>query len=310
MGLDDVLSDLEEIGYTARPVVVPACAVNAPHRRDRVWILGHAAGTLSLADAIGRDGWANDEGQGPAERNRAGRCGEDAAHANRESEPAFAVDDHPRQRQLGARDAADTDSSGSGELHTEHEAEQRMGINPHGISAGLVQPGGRIDGTSNETDTSEVLRTLRGADAEEAVWRALRGLRAIHAPGVLRQDVLQRQPCQACAIEDVWQEQVFQEVPWDILRCVWGWDSFADSSHRQRSLEQLAREHSDLVYFLSHFTPPPGTCCWSSGRWESGVLAVPRVVATEKDRVNKLKALGNSIVPQVAYQILMAMVGE
>jgi hypothetical protein len=38
--------------------------------------------------------------------------------------------------------------------------------------------------------------------------------------------------------------------------------------------------------------------------WEDGV---PRGVATERDRVNKLKALGNSIVPQVAYQILKAM---
>jgi hypothetical protein len=38
--------------------------------------------------------------------------------------------------------------------------------------------------------------------------------------------------------------------------------------------------------------------------WEDGV---PRMVATEKDRVNKLKALGNAIVPQIAYQILVAM---
>jgi hypothetical protein len=38
--------------------------------------------------------------------------------------------------------------------------------------------------------------------------------------------------------------------------------------------------------------------------WEDGV---PRVVATEKDRVHRLKALGNAIVPQVAYQVLMAM---
>ena len=39
MGLDEVLSDLESEGYTAWPVVIPACAVDAPHRRDRVWVL-------------------------------------------------------------------------------------------------------------------------------------------------------------------------------------------------------------------------------------------------------------------------------
>ena len=42
MGLDEVLFDLESEGYTARPVVIPACAVDAPHRRDRVWIVAHA----------------------------------------------------------------------------------------------------------------------------------------------------------------------------------------------------------------------------------------------------------------------------
>lgn len=38
--------------------------------------------------------------------------------------------------------------------------------------------------------------------------------------------------------------------------------------------------------------------------WEDGV---PRVVTAERDRVHKLKALGNAIVPQVAYQVLLAM---
>ena len=42
MGLDDVLSDLEGQGYTARTFVIPACAVSAPHRRDRVWTVAHA----------------------------------------------------------------------------------------------------------------------------------------------------------------------------------------------------------------------------------------------------------------------------
>lgn len=40
LGLDGVLADLEGEGYASRAVVVPACAVNAPHRRDRVWIVG------------------------------------------------------------------------------------------------------------------------------------------------------------------------------------------------------------------------------------------------------------------------------
>ena len=39
MALDDVLSDLETAGYQAQSFVIPACAVNAIHRRDRVWIV-------------------------------------------------------------------------------------------------------------------------------------------------------------------------------------------------------------------------------------------------------------------------------
>lgn len=42
LGLDKVLSDLEGAGYTCRPFVIPAVAVDAPHRRDRVWIVAHA----------------------------------------------------------------------------------------------------------------------------------------------------------------------------------------------------------------------------------------------------------------------------
>lgn len=42
LALDQVLFDLEAIGYTAQPFIVPACAVDAPHRRDRVAIIAHS----------------------------------------------------------------------------------------------------------------------------------------------------------------------------------------------------------------------------------------------------------------------------
>ena len=39
MELDQVLSDLASENYSCQSLVIPACAVNAPHRRDRVWII-------------------------------------------------------------------------------------------------------------------------------------------------------------------------------------------------------------------------------------------------------------------------------
>lgn len=42
LALDTVLSDLEAIGYTCQAFVIPACAVDTPHRRDRVCIVGHS----------------------------------------------------------------------------------------------------------------------------------------------------------------------------------------------------------------------------------------------------------------------------
>jgi len=41
--LDGVSTDLEGIGYACGAVVVPACAVDAPHRRDRLWFVADAA---------------------------------------------------------------------------------------------------------------------------------------------------------------------------------------------------------------------------------------------------------------------------
>ncbi|MCF3524586.1 DNA cytosine methyltransferase [Stenotrophomonas maltophilia] len=43
--LDGVSADLEAEDYACRAVVVPACAVDAPHRRDRLWFVAHTDNT-------------------------------------------------------------------------------------------------------------------------------------------------------------------------------------------------------------------------------------------------------------------------
>jgi len=42
MGLDEVCDDLEGEGYEVWPFVIPACGKDAPHKRDRVWIVANA----------------------------------------------------------------------------------------------------------------------------------------------------------------------------------------------------------------------------------------------------------------------------
>jgi len=53
MELDNCLSDLEGEGYSTQAVIIPACAVNAPHRRDRVWIVAYTQGRESREQETG-----------------------------------------------------------------------------------------------------------------------------------------------------------------------------------------------------------------------------------------------------------------
>lgn len=41
MAFERVCTDLESEGYTVQSFIIPACAVGAPHRRNRVWIVAH-----------------------------------------------------------------------------------------------------------------------------------------------------------------------------------------------------------------------------------------------------------------------------
>jgi len=51
MVLEQVCLDLENEGYEVQPFIIPAVAVNAPHRRDRVWIVAHSIGKYGRSES-------------------------------------------------------------------------------------------------------------------------------------------------------------------------------------------------------------------------------------------------------------------
>jgi|HubBroStandDraft_3_1064219.scaffolds.fasta_scaffold45446_3 DNA (cytosine-5)-methyltransferase 1 len=76
-GMGTVLGDLAALGYGAWWDCIPASAVGAPHRRDRLWIVAYARGL---------------EHQGFGDALRWSVAAKLASYANGQSEPAFAVD--------------------------------------------------------------------------------------------------------------------------------------------------------------------------------------------------------------------------
>ena len=70
--LFDIISSLEGLGYEVQPFVIPACAVGAPHRRERIWIVAHRSDTRSenqqkrtvVADTVGTTPHADCSGRG------------------------------------------------------------------------------------------------------------------------------------------------------------------------------------------------------------------------------------------------------
>lgn len=72
--VETICKDLEREGYSVQPLLIPACAVGAPHRRDRVWFVAHRTDSRTedvrreredkvLSDRIAPDSQCSGSGQ-------------------------------------------------------------------------------------------------------------------------------------------------------------------------------------------------------------------------------------------------------
>jgi len=112
LGLKRSLSDLESIGYQAAPFIIPACAVDAPHRRDRVWIVAHANDTgpqRNIRTGAGTKGKVS-EGREQFQPRSSTMCGrEDVAHAGRHAtRPREEMDGDTAKRSQGILNATNS----------------------------------------------------------------------------------------------------------------------------------------------------------------------------------------------------------
>jgi len=75
---DEVQADLENEGYEVTPFLLPACAVNAPHRRDRIWFVAYSGNNGSHGSKNGQGHRKGNDSHTPgkkAAKQSAGRSG-------------------------------------------------------------------------------------------------------------------------------------------------------------------------------------------------------------------------------------------
>ena len=182
MELDNILSDLEALGYAAWPLVIPACAVDARHRRDRVWIVahaGHLCGRGRAEPAGGERAQIADDGQAVADAKRTRPQGQRIAgstetgggsaeradeFATRRGDEDVAYADSQRGcvRQVYGEDASDAwESSRPRQRQDSRQLESAVCGMADGIPEGLDSGGGFCQWPEEDHETPRVTTGMK-----------------------------------------------------------------------------------------------------------------------------------------------------
>jgi DNA (cytosine-5)-methyltransferase 1 len=308
VALDDVCLDLETQGYATQSFIIPACSVEAPHKRDRIWILGkimaNAHDTGDRTPGSKADGDRQETIEGWQEQSQLGssRSSNDVANpklvssdsisdsgSNTKTESEQGQKTGNLDRSSGRQDVPNTSSQRleghrgehglrgtSQEEQTSRSSEEQDVPNPKELRNYEHDNGERTQ-QDREHRVSQQPRGERGfegtkQDVADTERLGQQGQGELERPGNTAQD----SDGQTGGSND-------------------GRQGSAGQGHTQSELGGMADGIPTRLDGHLGFEREPN---------------IPRVATGIPDRVNRLKALGNSIVPQIVYNIGLAILEE
>ncbi len=285
MGLDSVLSDLESEGYACQAFIIPACAVDAKHRRDRVWVVAN--------DAKRFDGTHNAQpDQRQKQKFRKG-VGSNVV-ANTISERGCSRN-AKWQNAENARQSPSNSGNNTGAMGMWHP-EPGMGRGFDGFPIWLDGHCGNGLSYGESQRRVEVLRGMWCADAAEPLQRTVRGLGRIQKAEVLFSFVREYEK----GSHEARLLLAGKEASEGFLRSLRASAGLTGAPHKSGYNEQSASKHSNALQALPRLLAHNSKESWEVDSWED---AVSRVAHGIPRRVDRLRSLGNAVVPQVVEMI-------
>jgi len=306
--IEKCISDLEAEGYEVQPIIIPACAKNAPHRRDRVWIIGQNVDDSNDSTDRAKRGKTRKEDSLQKEYRQTGfswfadRTSDDSepmANTKRMGFKQRAEKSEELDRERSS-DQSDNGSQGCTISNTDKDV-----ANTKRKSINNTDSKGNIGFKKEEQETRAANGSSSGQDVPNTKSEGLQGRQfssTISNEGneesnirtrdsekkILANTSSIRQSRSRKSVEPISSEE-------NKTRKTSGSDDGSQRGKHRGNIEQRVGDMADGISrgLLRHFDREPEH--------------IPRVTKGEKDRAKKLKALGNSIVPQVAAEILLAI---
>lgn len=296
--LDKICADLEAEGYSVQPIVIPACSVGAPHRRDRVWIVARRISTTPSNPNSSNDNRRSEEIQGKSQKER-------LSERNDIRKPGFTSDvlGHIAHTQCDGYS-----SQGHGNQRAREKKSKEGQDRP--------QPGVRRHGSSKTSSYSNSHRQRRRANKQKSITECSRSSNL----GTRRSKRLASHSLQHRSYE-VHQDHQSQFPDGARTNSLGGqrssphangcgWDEgeheYASSQKPQQGESQSSGADSPQSRWRNFPTQSP-VCRGNDGipfDVDSLTISFP------KWRQESIKAYGNAWVPQVAYEIFRAIEAE